>query len=110
MLLSVKERNLFNCFISMCYHELLAYYSRNLERCFMSMDDDTQAKCFSEFTGMLLLGINSVAQERYHSPSPNHALTGERLEELISALATAEQEFFSEAKLRCRPISEAGGE
>ena len=102
--------NLFFYFILMCFYELLACYSKYLERYFMRMDDATQAKCFSEFTEVLLLGINSVAQERYHSPSPNHAITGEMLEGIISHLATAELEFLSELKLRCRPIAGEGGE
>ena len=92
--------NLFHCFTPMCFHELFACYSKHLERYFSCIDDDDQAKCCSEFTKVLLLGIDSVAQERYHSPSANHALTGERLEGMISALATAEWEFLSELKLR----------
>jgi hypothetical protein len=102
--------NLFYCFILMCFHELLACYAKHLERYFMSMDDATQARCFSQFTEILLLGINSIAQERYHSPSPDHALTGEILEGMISHLASAEEEFLSELRLRCRPISGEGEE
>jgi hypothetical protein len=96
---SVNGRNLSLAFL-MCFNELLAYYAKHLERYFSTIDDDDQAKCFSEFTQVLLLGIDSVAQERYHSPSSTHALTGERLEGMIYALATAERELSSELKLR----------
>ncbi len=102
--------NLFYCFILMCFHELLACYAKHLERYFTSRDDATQAKCLSQFTEILLLGIDSVVQERYHSLSPDHALTGEILEGIISHLATAEQEFLSELRLGCRPISGEGEE
>jgi hypothetical protein len=87
----------------MCFYQLLTYYGKHLERYFSSIDDDDQTRCCSEFTQVLLLGIDSVAQERYHSPSPTHALTGERLEGMISALKTAEWEFLSVLKLRITP-------
>jgi hypothetical protein len=66
-----------------------------------SMIDHTEMKCFpAEFHDVIKKGIGCIAQERFPSPSSDHILKGEQLEQMISALATTEQECDADHSLR----------
>ena len=82
------------------FYELFAHYAKHLERYFSKVDPSEKWCYISEFHDVLMLGIDSIAQERSQSPSPDHILNGEQLERMISALVTAEQECTAEYLLQ----------
>ena len=82
------------------FYELFAHYAKHLERYFSTVDPSEREFYSSEFHNILMLNIDSIAQDRYQSPSPDHTLNGEQLERMISALVTAEQECIAEHTLQ----------
>jgi hypothetical protein len=82
------------------FYELFACYAKHLDRYFSTLRPEDRDFCISGFHIVLMDGLNSIAQERYHSPSPDHALTGEQLEMMLSPLADAYREYVAEDSLR----------
>jgi hypothetical protein len=82
------------------FYELFAHYAKHLERYVSAIDPSEREHYCSEFHDVLVLGINSITQERYHSPSPDHILNGAQLEGMISPLINADKECREEHTLR----------
>jgi hypothetical protein len=74
------------------FHEHFANYTKHLERYFLIIDHSERKRFPAEFHNVIIKGIGCIAQERFSSPSSDHILKGDQLEQMISALATAEQE------------------
>ena len=87
------------------FYELFAHYAKHLERCFSTVDPSEKWCYISEFHDVLMLGIDSIAQERCHSqrcksPSTEDLINPVQLERMISALKTADEECRDEHPLR----------
>lgn len=80
------------------FYELFAHYAKHLERFYAT--SETPDWCAYEFHQLLLEGIGFVTQERYHSPSPEHILSGEQLEALFATMVNAERECDAEHTLK----------
>jgi len=80
------------------FHELFAHYAKHLER-FLATSK-TPDWCAYEFHELPLYSIDSIAQERHHSPSPDHILNGEQLEALCATMENAQRECGVEHTLK----------
>ena len=94
-------------FISMysSFYELFAHYAKHLERYFSTVDPSEKWCYISEFHDLLILGIDSIAQERCHSqrcesPSTEDLINPAQLERMVSALRTADAECREEHTLQ----------